>query len=99
MSDGDRQRIDKWLVYARAVKSRSLAARLVEGGHVRVNRAKISDPSRPVRPGDVLTVALESGVFVWRILALGDRRGPATEARLLYEEVAAGGGLETAQDG
>jgi ribosome-associated heat shock protein Hsp15 len=40
-----------------------------------------------VKPGDVLTVALDRGVLVWRILALGDRRGPAVEARLLYEDI------------
>ena len=89
MGDADRQRIDKWLVYARVVKSRALAARLVEAGHVRVNRDKISDPSRPVRPGDVLTIALDRGVLVWRVLALGDRRGPAVEARLLYVDLGA----------
>src|SRR5690606_3095258 len=85
MSEIERQRIDKWLVYARVVKSRSQASKLVAAGHVRVNRDKIVDPARTVKPGDVLTVALDRGVLVWRILALGDRRGPAVEARLLYE--------------
>jgi ribosome-associated heat shock protein Hsp15 len=87
MSETERQRIDKWLVYARVVKSRSLASKLVAAGHVRVNRDKIVDPARTVKPGDVLTVALDRGVLVWRILALGDRRGPAVEARLLYEDI------------
>lgn len=89
MSGEERQRIDKWLVYARVVKSRALAARLISAGHVRVNRDKISDPSRTVKPGDVLTIALDRGVFVWRVLALADRRGPAVEARTLYEDLVA----------
>ena len=87
MSETERQRIDKWLVYARVVKSRSLASKLVAAGHVRVNRDKIADPARTVKPGDVLTVALDRGVLVWRVLALGDRRGPASEAQLLYEDL------------
>lgn len=94
MNGEERQRIDKWLVYARAVKSRSLAAGLVGAGHVRVNRDKIADPARTVKPGDVLTIALERKVLVWRVLALAGRRGPAGEARALYEEIGApdGGG-------
>jgi ribosome-associated heat shock protein Hsp15 len=86
MGEADRQRIDKWLVYARVVKSRSLASKLVASGHVRVNRA------RTVKPGDVLTIALVRGVLVWRVLALGDRRGPAVEARALYDDLGAARG-------
>ena len=100
MNGGERQRIDKWLVYARVVKSRSLAARLVGAGHVRINRDKISDPSRTVKPGDVLTVALDSRVLVWRVLALAQRRGPPAEARTLYEDLglADDGGASRAGD-
>jgi len=91
MSGEGRQRIDKWLVYARVVKSRSLAAALVGAGHVRVNRDKIADPARTVKPGDVLTIALDRRVLVWRVLALAERRGPAGEARMLYEDIGASG--------
>lgn len=87
MTGGERQRIDKWLFFARAVKSRSLAAKLVEAGHVRVNRDKIDQPARTVKPGDVLTIALDRHVLVWRVLAPGERRGPAEEARTLYEDL------------
>ncbi len=87
MNGETRQRIDKWLVYARVVKSRAQAVRLVAAGHVRVNRDKIADPARAVKPGDVLTIALDRGVLVWRVAALGARRGPPAEARLLYEEL------------
>jgi ribosome-associated heat shock protein Hsp15 len=89
MNGETRQRIDKWLVYARVVKSRAQAVRLVEAGHVRVNRDKIADPARGVKPGDVLTIALDRGVLVWRVTGLGARRGPAVEARMLYEEIGA----------
>lgn len=83
----ERQRIDKWLFYARAVKSRALATKLVAAGHVRINRDKTDQPARQVKPGDVLTIALEHRVLVWRVLAPGVRRGPAQEARTLYEDL------------
>ena len=83
----DRQRIDRWLFFARAVKSRSLAAKLVQASRVRVNREKVDQPSRAVKPGDVLTISLERRVLVWRVLAAGTRRGPADEARTLYEDL------------
>ncbi|MBZ0163463.1 MAG: RNA-binding S4 domain-containing protein [Notoacmeibacter sp.] len=81
------QRIDKWLFFARIVKSRSLAAKMVQLGRVRVNRDKISNAARAIRPGDVLTVSLERRVVVLKVLAAGDRRGPYSEARLLYEDL------------
>lgn len=82
-----RQRVDRWLFFARIVKSRSLAARLAAGGKVRVNRNKIDQASHPVRPGDVLTVTLDRRVVVCRVLRAGTRRGPASEARELYEDL------------
>jgi ribosome-associated heat shock protein Hsp15 len=89
MPAADRQRIDKWLFFARVVKSRSLAAKLVAAGRVRLNRDKIEQASQPVKAGDVLTVALDRRVLVYRILAPGVRRGPAEEARPLYEDLSA----------
>jgi ribosome-associated heat shock protein Hsp15 len=83
----DRQRIDKWLFFARVAKSRTLAAKLAQGGHVRVNGNKISQASQEIRPGDVLTVTLERRVIVYRVVDCGTRRGPATEARTLYEDI------------
>ncbi|MER9627014.1 RNA-binding S4 domain-containing protein [Mesorhizobium sp. M0296] len=82
-----RQRIDKWLFFSRAVKSRTLAAKLVVAGRVRINRDKAAQASDTVRPGDVLTITLERRIFVWKVLGTGVRRGPAEEARLLYEDV------------
>lgn len=85
--DVGRQRIDKWLWFARLAKSRSIAQKLVTGGKVRVNRDKIDASSRLVRPGDVLTIAFERQVRVIRILDPGTRRGPAPEAQRLYEDI------------
>lgn len=87
MPSDERQRIDKWLFFARVVKSRSLAAKLAQAGRVRVNRSKIGQASHAVRPGDVLTITLDRRILVYRVLAPGSRRGPAEEARLLYENL------------
>ena len=82
-----RQRIDKWLFFSRAVKSRSLAAKLVVAGRVRINRDKAAQASDLVQPGDVLTITLDRRIFVWKVLGAGVRRGPAEEARTLYEDM------------
>ena len=79
------QRLDKWLWFSRVLKSRTLAAQLIAEGKVRVNRIRITKPSQSVRVGDILTVAVRGRVLVLRILAAGERRGPPSEARLLYE--------------
>jgi len=81
------QRLDRWLWFARILKSRTLAAQLVEGGKVRVNRTRVVKPSHAVREGDVLTLSLRGQVLLLRILAVGVRRGPPPEARLLYEQI------------
>ncbi|CAM1628268.1 RNA-binding S4 domain-containing protein [Bartonella apihabitans] len=82
-----RQRLDKWLFFSRTVKTRSLAAKLVEGSKVRVNRVKIDKPGYSIKVGDVLTIRLERSVVVSKVAGLGERRGPAVEARLLYEDL------------
>ncbi|MGL4324891.1 MAG: RNA-binding S4 domain-containing protein [Beijerinckiaceae bacterium] len=87
MDDGSKLRIDKWLWFSRAVKTRSLAAKLVAEGHVRVNGERVLAASKTVRVQDVLTIALERQVLVWKITALGARRGPAPEAQMLYENL------------
>ncbi len=95
MTDRPRQRLDKWLWCARIVKTRPLAAGLVENGHVRLNRNKVLKPAHEVSAGDVLTIVLSSRVLVLHVEALAERRGPASTARLLYrEEVASGAGVE-----
>jgi ribosome-associated heat shock protein Hsp15 len=84
---GARQRLDKWLFYARAVKSRTLAQKLIESGFVRVNSERTVHTAHPVGAGDVLTMTLGRRLLVWRILDPGTRRGPAPEAAGLYEDL------------
>lgn len=80
-------RIDKWLWYARFLKTRGLASKLVSGGHVRVNSDKISKPAFTVGPGDTLTFPQGDTIRVVRVVAIGTRRGPAPEAQQLYEDL------------
>jgi ribosome-associated heat shock protein Hsp15 len=87
MAPENRQRIDKWLFFTRAVKSRSLAAKLVVAGRVRINRDKAAQASDLVKPGDVLTITLDRSIHVWKVIGAGVRRGPAEEARKLYEDM------------
>ena len=79
-----RLRLDKWLWQARFFKSRGLAAEVIEAGHVRVNGTRISRPGRDVTEGDTLTFPQGVRIRVVRVLALGQRRGPAPEAQALY---------------
>jgi ribosome-associated heat shock protein Hsp15 len=83
------RRLDQWLWFARFVKSRSLAARLCAAGAVAVNGIPVRRANHMVRIGDAIAVPQSAVCRMVRVLALGVRRGPATEARLLYEEVAA----------
>jgi ribosome-associated heat shock protein Hsp15 len=85
------QRLDKWLWFARFVKTRSLATELVAAGKVRVNRARTEKPAQSVRVGDVLTVTLGRQVRLVRILGMAERRGPSAAAQALYEELTAAG--------
>ncbi|MFC3691254.1 RNA-binding S4 domain-containing protein [Chenggangzhangella methanolivorans] len=77
-------RVDVWMWRARVVKTRSLAAKLAQSGHVRLNGRRIDAAGRAVRVGDVLTIALDRSVLVLEIVDLGERRGPAVEAQMLY---------------
>ncbi|MDX2290134.1 MAG: RNA-binding S4 domain-containing protein [Hyphomicrobiaceae bacterium] len=81
------QRLDKWLWYARLAKSRTLAAGLVTDGRIRINRAKVAKPSSSVRVGDIITASVTRNVRVLKVQDLGTRRGPAAEAKNLYEEL------------
>lgn len=84
----ERQRLDKWLWYARVVKARTQAAALVEGGRVRINGVREKSPGHGVKIGDVLTIGLDRGVRVFKVTAFAERRGDATIARTLYEDMA-----------
>ena len=83
----ERQRLDKWLWHARVVKARSSAAALVEAGHVRINGIREKAPGHAVKPGDVLTIALDNSVRILKVVAFAERRGDATAARVLYEDL------------
>ena len=90
MKDGQ-QRLDKWLWFARFARTRSLAARLVSEGHVRVNGKRAEAPAKGVAVGDVVTVAAAHVTASVRVLDLGQRRGPAPEARGLYADLSGPG--------
>jgi ribosome-associated heat shock protein Hsp15 len=77
-----------WLLCARFMKSRGDCAAWVASGGLRLNRQPTDKAHARLRVGDVLTLPLRGGVRVVRVLALADRRGPAVEARLLYNEIA-----------
>lgn len=79
-------RVDKWLWAARFFKTRSLAAAACSGGKVDVN-AESAKPARLVRLGDVVAATLPGGRRITRVLALSDRRGAASVARALYEDL------------
>lgn len=83
----DTLRLDKWLWHARFFKSRTLATKRVVDGGIRVNRQRVGKANHPVRPGDVLTFPLGHHIRVIRVDVLGERRGPATEARTLYTDL------------
>lgn len=82
-----RQRIDRWLWHARLVRTRGAAAALAGGGFVRVNGGRIDAPGHMVRTGDVITVALDRGVRVVKVMGFVERRGPAGTAAALYQDL------------
>ena len=82
------RRLDQWLWFARFVKSRSLAARLCAEGAVTVNGGPVAKPNHSVKAGDVVTVPQGRWQRTVQVVALGTRRGPASEARALFRETA-----------
>ena len=82
-----KERLDRFLFFSRAVKSRTLAQKLIEAGAVRVNSERTARTDHRVGAGDVLTMSVHDRILVWRILDPGTRRGPASEAQGLYEDI------------
>jgi ribosome-associated heat shock protein Hsp15 len=78
-------RIDKWLWHARFCKTRAIAQAKAAAGHIRINGNRVEKAHAAIRVGDVMTLAAGGKVMAVRVLGLGERRGPASEARLLYE--------------
>lgn len=87
-TNGDQLRIDKWLWAARFFKTRSLAATAVAGGKVKLNGERVK-AAKAVRCGDALSIHVGPYEFLLQVRGLSERRGPAPEAALLYEESAA----------
>ena len=81
------QRLDKWLWCARLAKTRTGAARLIEARKVRVNGDRVLKPSRLIKTGEVVTLAFLGRLSVVRVLGAVERRGPASLARTLYEDL------------
>ena len=80
-------RIDRFLFFIRLVKSRTLAQSVIETGYVRLDGKRVEKPSEEIHVGSVIALPLHGQVRVVRVLALPERRGPATEARACYEEI------------
>lgn len=87
-ADRTSRRLDQWLWFARFAKSRSLAARLCAAGAVAVNGVAVSKANHAVKAGDIVVVPQRDWQRTVRVVALGARRGPATEAHALFEETA-----------
>ena len=85
-------RIDRYLHCIRLAKSRTLAQAVIETGHVRIDGKRVAKPSEDVRVGSTIALPIHGRVRVLKVLGLPERRGPAPEARLCYQEVEAGDG-------
>ena len=80
-------RLDRFLFFIRLSKSRTLAQGLIEEGNVRLDGKRVAKPSEEVRVGSVIALPLRGRVRVLKVVAMPVRRGPATEARLHYQEI------------
>ena len=80
-------RVDRFLFFIRLAKSRTLAQDIIDQGHVRIDGKRVEKPSEEVREGSVIGLPLRGRVRILRVLALPQRRGPASEARGCYEEL------------
>lgn len=81
----DRQRLDKWLWFARFARTRGAAQELVEAGRVRIDGRRVTSPAHAIKLGDVLTIAAPHVTMVVKLTGLGTRRGDAASAAALYE--------------
>lgn len=80
-------RIDRFLFFIRLVKSRTLAQAVIDPGYVRIDGKRVEKPSEEVRVGSIVALPLHGKVRAFRVLALPERRGPASEARRCYQEL------------
>ena len=84
-ASGSRVRLDKWLWAARFYRTRSLAAQAIDAGHVRVDGERVK-PAQPVHPGSRVSVRKHDLAWEIEVIAVGERRGSAAQAALLYRE-------------
>ncbi|UJQ93824.1 RNA-binding S4 domain-containing protein [Mariluticola halotolerans] len=87
MNEPARQRLDKWLWFARILKSRTLAQKLITSGAVRIDGNRVTGADYRVVPGMVLTMTVHEQLRILKIVDTGERRGPASEAAELYEDL------------
>ena len=87
MTDAAKQRLDQWLYHARFFKTRTLASTQVKGGKIRIDGQASKKAGALVHPGQVLTFQKSGLIRVIKIEALAKRRGPATEAATLYQDL------------
>lgn len=80
-------RIDRFLFFIRLARSRTLAQGIVDEGHVRIDGRRVEKSSEEVRVGSVVALPLHGRVRILKVISLPERRGPAPEARLCYEEL------------
>ncbi|MEH6525854.1 MAG: RNA-binding S4 domain-containing protein [Sneathiella sp.] len=80
-------RVDKWLWFARFFKSRNIATKLVQARKLRINSVPVAKASVSIKAGDVLTFQQQKTIRVIKIIDIGARRGPASEAQTLYEDL------------
>ena len=80
-------RLDKWLWQARFFKSRAMASQICAAGRVRIDGERVTKAHATIRPGHVSTFPQARDIRVVRVIAIGTRRGPAVEARMLYEDL------------
>ena len=78
-------RIDKWLFCARFYRTRALAQAAASSGRLRLNGNRVEKPAQPLKAGDILTIGRGGQVLALKVLALAERRGPASLAQTLYE--------------
>ncbi|GGA35156.1 RNA-binding S4 domain-containing protein [Pelagibacterium lentulum] len=81
------QRLDKWLWFARVVKTRTLAQKLIASGAIRVNGQRVLDADYRIKPDDGLTLVIGSRIRVLKVVGFAQRRGPASAAAMLFEDL------------
>ena len=83
----DTIRLDKWLWFARFCKTRTQATKFCREGNIRVNRKSVAKPNHLLRPEDVLSFTLGKRILIIRVISVGTRRGPFSEAKNLYQDL------------